>query len=105
MIDKYLKKLDFDDLILYYEIGWVEQGCEGCFDPVTLFYLTNDRTKWVKKYWIFGPLIEKLDNKVVFKIKDNIESYRLTQSDVYSMISREVKLMKRPTEIKNGMII
>ena len=105
MKDKYLKKLDFDDITLYYEIDWIEQGGEGCFDPVTLFYLTNDRTKWVKKYWVFGPLIEKFDNKVIFKIDGNIESYTLTKSDVYSMISRKVKLMNRPTEIQNGNII
>ena len=103
MIDKELKKLDFKGKTLYYKV-WYDVHEYG-EDVWTEFYVTNTRVKFVKKYWLFGEIVPKPNNKKVFQLDYDIESARFTKSKVRASIAHKVELMGRKEELKKGEII
>ena len=103
MIDKRLKKIEFEGTTFYYRV-FVEDGDYGDY-YWTEFYKTNNVSKIKRKYWLFGPLVPVPANKKVFKLRFNIEDCRNTKGDIRSNISREVELMNRCEEIKKGELI
>jgi len=103
MIDSSLKKIVVDGRKLYYKIITDTDGIY--LYKHTNFYETNSKYTLVKKHVIFGKLIKKHDNKVIFYINQDIEDEKYTKDDVKGFIVKELKLLDRKKEINKGEII
>jgi len=103
MIDKNLKRIVFENKVLYYEVMY--DASEWGNYEWTEFYETNNKTKIVKKWWLWGPLIEVPNNKQVFQIHYDIESCDYTKKQVQRSLKREMALLNRCEEIKKGEIV
>ena len=103
MIDTSLKQITLDERIFYYKI-MSRDGEYGVW-YWTDFYHTNDKTKFVKKYWLWGPQVIKFDNDYAFKIDVNVESCKRTKDEVRGLMMRQVELLERCKEIEKGNII
>ena len=100
MIDKKLKKIEFEGRTLYYKLR-LEDGETMWFS--TNFYFTNDestfRNKWLN---LWGPLEEVPANKVIFNLRDNFESPDRLKSENQSYLRYQLALIDRKEEISQG---
>lgn len=101
-----MKKITIDNRELLYKIKeheCDEYGAFVCYE--TIFYDPIPKIKKYKKYILFGPYIEKKYYEKLFTIDINLESNRYTKKDIKKYINRELELLNRDNEIKNGNII
>ena len=100
--DNYDKQLEF-----YYKLEEYQSGEYGIFTGHdTIFYFYEPTITKIKKYWIFGSLVDKITYKHAFTLHGfNIESSKNSKKEVRKKISDEVDLLNRAKEIKNGEII
>lgn len=94
----YLKKLTYEGVDYLYEVVVDEYTSTNVYSGVPIEY-------WEKKYWFFGPMVLKKENKLLFCLNFNIESLELTKQDVQSRFNYALNLMARRQEIENGEII
>lgn len=97
-----VKKLEVNGRTLYFEKKYHEGEISDYY--TTLFY-TELKTKLVKKYIFFGPLIEVPDYEVAFELDVDIDSIRITKQELRKMIEKEMALLERADEIKRGEYI
>ena len=71
---------------------------------ITAFY-DELKTKYRKKYWLFGSLIEVPDNRIVFYVYFDIETPNLTKSELKEILERKVELLDRKEQITGGELI
>jgi len=103
MINTQLKKLKFDNKIFYYIVK--HHYSDYGENSWTNFFSTNDKIRLVKKYRIFGPLVEVIDNKFLFRLDYSIESCNYTKEKVRKDLTKQVALLGRCDEIKRGQIV
>jgi subtilase family serine protease len=72
-----------------------------CFE--TEFY--RFRTKYVRKYWLFGEKVRVPNFELLFTLVMNIESPLYTAKEVREKIRKELGTFKRLQEIEQGKII
>ena len=106
MVNKDLKLIKLNNVSLYYKIESYQCGDYGSlFCYITTFYLTNDKIKKIKKYFLFGPLVERFDNDEIFVLHFNIESKHKTKKEIREVLNRKMELHNRQLEINRGELI
>ena len=70
----------------------------------TLFY-DGYETYSRRKYFLFGDIVTISKPKWVFTIHCDIESEYYTKSEIRGKIEKQVELLERKKQIKNGEII
>ena len=97
-----MKALVINNTNLYYQVNFNEQE----YDTIlyTEFFL-DIKTKLVKKYWLFGPLVEVDDSKAIFEVNFNIEEPTHTKSELKAILERKLELHFRLDEIKRGELV
>ncbi len=94
-----METLVFDGRTLFFEREWHDGEYSGYF--TTKFY-SELRTKKVKKYYFFGPLVEVPDNVFIFEIDADVKNIRLSKTELRKLIQAKIDLLNRADEIKNG---
>lgn len=99
-----MKSITIAGRTFQYETLWVTYGEDIGSDPVTIFY---EGTKIVtyRKWWIFGPKLEKEVPREVFRIYADSNDIDLSKSWWFSRISNKVELLNRREEIEKGELI
>ncbi len=59
----------------------------------------------VKKYWLFGPLVEKISYNYLFTLFIDIEDDRKSKEDIRKAFVEKIGLQSRRKEIENGEIL
>jgi hypothetical protein len=101
-----MKTLDYRGFCFLYKIIRTDCGDDGvynCFE--TIFYDGETITKTRKKWILFGPIVEYKVYNELFRLYCNIESTQKTRRDVQKILDKQIDLLKRIEEIKNGNII
>jgi len=100
-----MNKIEVNGLILYYSI---EFDCSEYDEwEWTEFFLKTTK-KTYKKYWLFGPLKEKIignPESHMFNINFSIKDKRFTKVEVRNAIEHAIEIWQRPDELKRGEII
>ena len=96
-----MKKLEFEGDTWYYKIKY--DASEFGEYSWTEFFKTP--TMKVKKYLLFGSLVEKENNKPDFKISRDIEDPFYSKEQIRDLVAPYMRLEKRNSEIKQGEII
>ena len=101
-----MKKIKCGETELLYVIDEYDCGDYGAsFCYKTIFFDTKPMVRMVKKYYLFGDLIEKIAYKRLFHLDYSVECNRVTKDEVKKDIVRKITLLKRQEEIDNGEII
>lgn len=77
------------------------------YKPQTSFYNEPSVEKTAKTFGFFGPKFTYYENDSVsiFNIGINIEDPRFTKEEIKEAIDKQLNILKRKEEIKNGEII
>jgi len=98
-----MKPLTYKGKRFYYTLNY---SCSEYGDSEwTNFYSTELETYTERKYWLFGPKVEKTRYPMLFQILTNIESKGNTKKDIQGYLNRQLSLLDREEEIKNGEIV
>jgi len=109
-----LKTVDFDGQKYAYKIfshKCGEYGVSTCYS--TRFYKIEPKSKQFGKYTIpvlgyliqFGEKVIRTYHEYLFTINRSVESLSLTKMEIRGLIKRQVDLIERREEIKNGQIL
>lgn len=91
--------------ITYKGIEYVYEIVRGILDFRTYVYDSTPIVTYVKKYWLFGPLVKKVSYRYLFQIWHNIESASYSKKEVEEIFEKEVEWLNRKKEIENGEIL
>lgn len=97
-----MKALVINNTTLHYQVNYDDEGYDTVF--YTEFFLEL-KTKLVKKYWLFGPLVEVDDSKSIFEVSFDIEEPTHTKSELKAILERKLELYFRLDEIKRGELV
>jgi len=100
-----MKKLEYKGYTFFYEIKEFDCGDYGiftCYETIFYKYL-GKATK--KKYWLWGGDVEYDDYEEWFTLDFNIESCKITKEEINKKLDKQIALIKRCEEIKNGDIV
>ena len=101
-----MKELDFDGRLFFYDIVSHECGDYGAFTCYTTdFYDTERIITERKKFYFFGPIVQEVSYKKLFTIDFSIESEKVTKKKARAAVQKEVDLMNRREEIKQGIFV
>ena len=100
-MDKF-ETLEFQGRTLYFKVR--EWSGEYGSHYTTQFYLEL-KTKKVKKYWFFGPLVDVPDNEMVFEINCDVKNPYYSKQDIRKKIQEKLDIYNRSIEIKNGKYV
>lgn len=96
-----LKKITYDNVDYMYEsVSELED-----FNYGTYVYGSVPKIIYVRKYWLFGPLIQKEEYPYLFYFNIDIENEIYSKADVEKYFERELKKLNRKKEIENGNIL
>lgn len=97
-----IKSLVVSNTTLYYRLGYHDLH----YDTVhyTQFYLEL-KTKFVKKYWLWGELVEVPDYQEAFRVNFDIEQPTHTKNELREILERKLELYYREDQIKRGELI
>jgi len=100
-----MKEITFENTELLYEITSYETGDFGETSSYeTKFYSPDFEVVKRKKYYLFGDIVEIKVHELLFTVNFSIESHYKTKEDVYKVLKRNVDLLNRRKEIKNGKL-
>lgn len=97
-----IKSLVVKNTTLYYELNYVDNHYDTTY--YTRFYLEL-KTKKVRKYWLWGELVDVPDNKEIFRVWFDIEKPTHTKEELRIILERQLELYYRPEEIKRGELL
>ena len=93
------QSIEFEGKKIYFRVGF---DCSEYGDSEwTDFYLTRNKTRLRKKYYLFGPMIKVPDNKIAFTLHgEDFTSTHRTKEQNRKFLRRQLELLGRPGEIE-----
>lgn len=99
-----MKELKYRGYTFLYKVcDYSTDGMYTSFE--TIFYSHQTYIKHIKKYYLFGPIIKKSYHKKLFTLYYNIEDVHYTKEWNEKKLDRQIGLLNRKEEIKNGEIV
>lgn len=99
-----MKEITIDGRKLLYKVESESSGDYGVY-VYTDFYDTRTEVVRKRKYWIFGPYIERVQNVFLFRIWSDANDPNITAEMWREKIRRQLDILKRREEIESGMLI
>ncbi len=99
-----MKKLEINDKTLYYKIIGFDCGEYGVTTCYKTYFFLEPKMK-VKKYWLWGSIIEIENTHEVFMLDYSIEEEWRTKLEIREDLEYRLELLNRKEEIKRGEII
>jgi hypothetical protein len=99
-----MKEITIQGRTFQYETWWESYGEDVGADPVTIFY-DGKQTVNYRKWWIFGPVLQREEPKEVFRIYADSEDAKLSKTWWSDKIRDKIELLNRKEEIEKGELI
>lgn len=98
-----MKEIKYRGEVYYYKSYGVESTYESFNygDSYTLVY--DNPTMRRRKYWFFGPFIEVVNTRYLFKLNIDIENPRHSAEDLIEAFDKALRVVYRKVEIDSGL--
>lgn len=100
-----MKELNYKGKEFLYQINRHDCGPYGASDCFTTDIFIHDGKGERKKFYLWGPTVRYDKYKKLFTLQFSIESCLKTKEEIHEILDKNLALIDRCKEIKNGEIV